>query len=183
MLALLAGCATTAPEFASSGEIALVYIESARFCSRPVETHSDFAYIRPSTETVIGNSTCSGEDGMGDAPVVWWRQEGAGRWTPPPDIERTLRFALKYRKGATAVPKAADAMEALLAAAVANPRRDIRLTSYTEAGEKAQIAERRAEAVRSWLKGRGVDPRRVIVGSPGLGAPRVEAEIVVVIKG
>jgi len=189
MLSMSAGCVTVgqrAPDSISEiggGEISLVYVQPPRLCSREVQAYSDFAFIRPSQETVVGNTTCDGFDGMGAAEVVWWRQEGSGRWEPSPDIERKLHFKQEFIKGSTAIPKQSSAMEALLAVAKANPGSPIRLTVYSEEKEHKRITELRTKAVRDWLARKGVDPKRVIGVAGSVGTPRAEAEIVVIIKG
>lgn len=178
----MASATAARDETGADDGIALVYIESARLCNRKVTTYSDFAYIRPSYETVVGSVDCNGSDGMGEADVIWWRQDVADRWTPPPDIERKQKFSLSFRKGGS-VPQKSNAMDALLAVAKANPGKPIRLTVFSDKGEPKQAAERRIKAIRAWLSGKGVDQRRVVVAGEEQGSPRIEAEIVVVLKG
>lgn len=65
--ALLLSACGAIPEH---GSVDVVSIDAPRFCHRAVRAYSDFAFIRPSHETVVGND-CIDREPMKEAPVLW----------------------------------------------------------------------------------------------------------------
>jgi len=176
IMPVLSGCTTWQPQ--EIGDVVMIYIELPRLCDRTVQVYSDFAYIRPSRQTVIGNTTCDSEDGMGDADVVWTKTQSPDRWQPPPARHATLRFTQAFGRGVATIGSPGSALTELLAASRKNPNRAIRLTGLADRKEPAKLAERRASAVREWLIANGVRAERVTIGAPAKGGQRVDAEIV-----
>ncbi|MDK9702569.1 MAG: OmpA family protein [Sulfuritalea sp.] len=181
MLTLLLGACATGPT--SEGVFELVWIEAPTFCQGEVRSYSDFAYIRPSNETVIGNRCAESEDSLGDGPVLWVAVPGYDGWQPPADREQRLRYEQRFKRGSALVPSSHEGLARLLEVAKAHPDRPIRIVGNTAKGEKDDIARRRALAVKNWLAKNGVPASRLTLGPSGHQGASAESEITIIVRG
>lgn len=176
VIALLSGCAAISehPDFE------IYYVEAPTLCVSRVATYSDFAYVRPGDETVIGNDCQSTRDGFGDGPVAW---VVAGEPVPPALKSEIIKAEQGFRRGDSRVKNGAAALSSLVQRAQDNPSKTIRIVGYAAKGEATGLADRRAKALKQWLIKQGLDESRMAIGPSGNGATKAEAEIIVNIKG
>lgn len=176
----IAGCSTH--PYGDTDPIALIHIDSARFCDRAVDTYSDFAYIRPGPETIVANANCD-RDGMGNGPVVWYGKQATGRWEPPLVVERRFKFHQPFKPNITSVPDRASGLQELLNVALANPIKGLWITPLQGKGETVKRATTRAKAVERWLVKNGVNSSLITINAVQKGSSGVDAEIVSFLEG
>jgi outer membrane protein OmpA-like peptidoglycan-associated protein len=178
----LSGCASTGTG-TRDAPFELVWIESPRFCQGETRSYSDFAYIRPSQETIIGNRCGDGEDTLGDGPVVWVTVPGWDGWQPPADREQRLTYEQRFKRGSAAMPNSHEGLARLLEVAKAHPDRPVRIVGSVATGEREDVGRRRAQAVKAWLIKSGVNPERMSIGPSDRGAPVAQSEITIIVRG
>lgn len=178
----LGACATTnTVDF--NGAFELVWIEAPTFCQGETRSYSDFAYIRPSHETVIGNRCAESEDSLGKGPVLWVTVPGYEGWHPPADREQRLSYEQRFKRGSATVPGSHEGLSRLLEVAKAHPDRPIRIVGNVAKGEKEDVARRRALAVKNWLIKNGLPASRMSIGTPGHQGTLAESEITIIVRG
>lgn len=177
MLPPLAACGVL-----PAGEFEVVYVDAPQFCRAKVQAYSDFAYLRPSEETIVGNDCGEDWDALGDGPAIWTvAADAPNGFTKASDQKRV--YTQPFRRGqADMLVKLGD-MKKLLAAAKEHPQRTVKIIGYASLNEPKRLAEKRAAGLRDWLVKEGLDASRIAIAPVGSGASKAEAEIIVSVRG
>lgn len=184
--ALLSACGGL-PRFSGAIQppMALVIIENPDFCTRLVETKSDFALIRSDFQTVLTQG-CTPWDGMGDAPVFWLTVD-----TPKQTEAQThylpQRAVQEFRKGSSRLAKPSTDLRGFVALAKESPDTPISVVGHVDAkrgnSDPVKLARARARAVSKWLQSQGVSAKRIEIGTDADPAPQAVATMVLVVTG